>query len=217
MDSVAVDVLGLCHDRRWGLVDNTTGNVLTARREPRLLMAKCHMSGASPVVVTSNGDELRTNTDYASWLNRPVTLAAAGSLRGEAKFENPMDWENETDWVSWQGPVGAWQDSDRSRISILSKASLGSWDVRRFRANIVVDGSDEENLVGRLVRIGEVHLRVSHPIPRCVMVTRPQPGLNRDLDVLRTINRDHGSTLSVGATVETEGVISVGNTLEPIA
>ena len=53
-------------------------------------------------------------------------------------------------------------------------------------------------------------------IDRCVMVTRPQPGLDRDLQVLRTINRDRGSMLCVGATVDEGGTVAVGDTIDPV-
>jgi hypothetical protein len=47
------------------------------------------------------------------------------------------------------------------------------------------------------------------------MVTRPQPGgIERDLEVLKTINRDHGSCLAVGCTVATPGTIQLGDPLE---
>ena len=55
---------------------------------------------------------------------------------------------------------------------------------------------------------------VGREIGRCVMVTRPQPGgIERDLDVLRTINRDRGGKLSVGARVARPGLISEGDEL----
>ena len=49
------------------------------------------------------------------------------------------------------------------------------------------------------------------------MVTRPQPGLERDLDVLKTVNRDHSGVLSVGATVNRAGTIDVGDDVQAAA
>ena len=59
-------------------------------------------------------------------------------------------------------------------------------------------------------------LSVSKRIDRCVMVSRPQPGLGKDLDVLRTINREREACLSVGALVEREGPIAVGDAVTVI-
>jgi uncharacterized protein len=77
----------------------------------------------------------------------------------------------------------------------------------------VIDG-DEHDLVDRKFRVGSVELEVVKRIGRCVMTTRPQPGgIERDLDVLRTINRDRAGFLGVGALVITAGTIAVGDEL----
>ncbi|MEZ5166079.1 MAG: MOSC domain-containing protein [Acidimicrobiales bacterium] len=150
------------------------------------------------MVRTADGRELRTSDDLSAWLDRPVTLTAAAGRPG-GTYEVPLDFENEADWVSWQGPPDAWHDSTRTRVSLVSTATLGDWDVRRFRPNVVLDGEGEDALVGRSIRIGDVALSVTKPIDRCVIVTRAQPGLDCDLDILRTINRDRGATLAIGA------------------
>ena len=144
--------------------------------------------------------------------DRPVTLRAADGQEG-GTYEVPLDFERDTDWVSWQGPPDAWHDSARSRVSLVSTASLGDWDFRRFRSNLLLDGSGEDDLVDRTVTIGGATIAVTKRIDRCVIVTRPQPGLPRDLDVLRTINRDRGATLAVGALVVDSGPIAVGDEL----
>jgi uncharacterized protein YcbX len=200
--------LGIEHDRGWGIVDDATGNVLTARREPQLLMATASIVDGRPLITTDAGT-LRTSADLSRWLGRPVTLTAAGDDGGT--YENPRDPYAETDWVSWQGPGGAWHDSAKSRVSIVSTGSLGGWDVRRFRTNIVVDGDSEDAWVGQTVRLGEATLDVQKRISRCVMVTRPQPGLDRDLDLLRTINGERAACLSVGALVTSGATIRVGD------
>ena len=205
-----VTEVGLRGDRRWGLVDRATGNVLTARREPRLLFASARLDGADHVVITlPDGTETADSAVLSDWLERPVALAAAGDEGGT--YEAPLDFERDEQWVSWQGPGNAWHDSQQSRLSLVSTTTLGSWDRRRFRANVVVDGADEDDLVGAEVGLGSARLTVSKRIDRCVMVTRPQPGLDRDLDVLRTINRDRASCLAVGALVTRPGEVQVGD------
>ena len=91
--------------------------------------------------------------------------------------------------------------------------SLGDWDVRRFRTNVVVTGEGEDELVGSTVRLGDAELEVTKRISRCVMVTRPQPGLDRDLAVLKAVNAERESCLSIGALVAAPGTIRVGDEL----
>jgi hypothetical protein len=45
------------------------------------------------------------------------------------------------------------------------------------------------------------------------MVTRPQPGLARDLDVLKTINKERAGNLAIGAVVRAPGRVGVGDAL----
>jgi hypothetical protein len=51
------------------------------------------------------------------------------------------------------------------------------------------------------VRLGSALLAVGTRIPRCVMVTRPQPGgIDRDTGVLEAVHRERGGdpTLTAG-------------------
>jgi MOSC domain-containing protein YiiM len=48
------------------------------------------------------------------------------------------------------------------------------------------------------------------------MVTRPQPGLDRDLDIYRTVAHHHGGTLGVWTRVLTPGVVREGDAVEAL-
>ncbi|ODQ89500.1 hypothetical protein BHQ18_13815 [Mycolicibacterium flavescens] len=70
----------------------------------------------------------------------------------------------------------------------------GDWDPRRLRPNILIDDGgelrEEDDWLGCHLHIGtEVVVHVFMPVPRCVMTTLPQPGLPKDLGVLKTIAR----------------------------
>ena len=65
--------------------------------------------------------------------------------------------------------------------------------------------------------LGDAVVDVSKQIDRCVMTTRPQPGgIERDLDVLRTINRERANNLGIATLVRTPGVVRVGDVVEPL-
>jgi uncharacterized protein len=210
LDACDVTEVGLVGDRRWGVVDVDTGKVLTAKRDGRLLFATARMIGDDEVQVSlPDGQILSDDGQLSDWLGRRVSLQRAGETGGH--FENPRDFEAESDWVSWQGPPRAWHDMKRARVSLLSTGSLGGWDVRRFRPNAFLEGEGEDHLVGELVRIGSTMLSVEKRLDRCVMVTRAQPGIEKDLDVLREINRHRDTFLAVGALVERVGRIAVGD------
>ena len=61
---------------------------------------------------------------------------------------------------------------------------------------------------------GAAELDVVKEIDRCVMVTRSQPnGIERDLDVLRTIVKERAGNLGVGALITRSGAVAVGDVL----
>jgi uncharacterized protein YcbX len=212
--SAQLGQLGIEGDRGWGVVDRRTGMVLTARRAAPLLFASAALDEAGDVVVAlPDGTEVRVgaagDAALSSWLERDVELRPAGQTGGT--YENPTNVVDEADWVTWQGPGGAWHDSAKSRVSLVSMTTLGDWDIRRFRTNVVVTGEGEDALVGTHIQIGACRLDVRQRIGRCIMVTRPQPGLDRDLGVLQTIHDQRGSCLSIGALVTDPGTIAVGD------
>jgi uncharacterized protein len=97
----------------------------------------------------------------------------------------------------------------------LSLHPNGTWATRRLRPNIVVDVDDEgwpeDTWCGRTVRVGTAAVQPAVRCERCTMVTRPQPGLDRDLDIFKTLARHHGATLGVWTTVQSPGVVRVGD------
>lgn len=211
----AVDVgpEGFAGDRSWALFDTATGFGLTARRVPDLLFAAARATAGRPEVVLPDGTVTSDDAVLSDWVGRSVELRPA-SYPGPRTYENPDDVETESRWNPFSGADGAFHDNANSRITLLSTGSTGTWSPRRFRANVLLSGSGEDDLVGQRVRLGTVELDVSAPVPRCVMTTRPQPGaVGRDTGVLKTIHREHGGTLSVGAMPVGGGRIAVGDEL----
>lgn len=207
---------GIIGDRQFAVFDVESGLGLTARREPRLLQAAARWEDDRLVVTLPDGAAVaeRFSEALSSWLGREVVLRAASEV-GTRRYENPLDFEHEERWVAWNGARGPFHDSPRNRVSLVASAWLGPWDARRFRANVVLDdpaGHSEDELIGARLRVGTAVLEVAKPTPRCVMVTRPQPGgIARDLDVLRAINRDRKGHLGVGAVVLTGGTVRLGD------
>lgn len=210
---------GITGDRHWAVVDRDTGTALTARRQPELLYGRPRLVDLDTVAITLPDGRVAADDDALSaWLGRPVTLARAGA-ETVGTYEIALDFEHEdtAEWVSWEGPAGSFHDSKRTQLSIIGATTLGSWDVRRFRPNVVVEGSPEDGWVGGAVTCGDVTLDVVKQIDRCVITTRAQPdGIERDLDVLRTVLRDRDGSLGVGALVRSTGTLRVGDAISPV-
>jgi uncharacterized protein YcbX len=205
---------GLEWDRQLAIVDMVSGRALTGRREPKLLMLSAAVQDGRVRIRVPEGQPLTSSDDLSTWLGRPVRLARPPVDR-QPEYDFPLNPEDESgQWDVWSGPAGVWHDSARTQVSILSTSRLRDWPVRRFRPNVLVDGSDENQLVGRRIAIGSVVLDVTKRIDRCVMVTRTQPGgIDRDLGVLRTVMRECEGFLGVGAVVACTGEMQVGDVL----
>jgi uncharacterized protein YcbX len=216
VESVDVTLAGLAGDRGWAIFDATTGFGLTARRAPELLFAVARTRPDGGVEITlPDGRVAADDAALSEWLGRPVQLRSSTDVE-DRRYENPADFEHETGgvWEPFAGSSGAFHDSQAASISLAALATVGDWEPRRLRMNVLFEGPDEDGLVGGRVGINDVTLEVGMRIQRCVMVTRPQPGgIERDLDVLRTIHRTRRGCLGVGATVVRGGVLRVGDTL----
>ncbi len=159
------------------------------------------------------GSVARDDDALSRWLGRRVELRSA---RAEVtlRYENVIDYEREStsEWTPFEGAQGAFHDSPKARVSLVSTATIGAWDRRRFRSNVLAEGEGEDALVGASILLGEATLDLGTRIERCVMTTRQQPyGIERDLNVMRTIARERNARLAVGALVSRPGIVRVGD------
>ena len=217
VSQIDVGAEGLLGDRRFAIFDRETGMGVTGRRSPELLFASARLLLDGDVEITLPGGRISEgDEDLSEWLQRPVTLRRADEP-GPRRYESPADFEHEakTEWNAFDGSPGAFHDLAVASVSLLATSTIGDWDPRRFRANVLLDMGPTETevaLVGHEVAIGGVQLSVRRRLGRCVMTTRPQPGgIERDLDVLRTINRERDGQLAVGSVVTRPGRMAVGD------
>ena len=218
LERAVVGEHGIDGDRQWALFDVATGFGLTARRAPELLLAGARLAGDGVEVLLPDGTTTADDAALSAWLGRAVALRPASATGGRPRYESPDDDVAASEgtvpgWYPWRGAAGAFHDDPDARVSLVSTGTLGDWDARRFRANVVLAGAGEDALVGRRVRCGSAELRLTAPIPRCVMVTRPQAGLPRDTAVLKTIHRERDGVLAVGALVDRAGPVVAGDEL----
>lgn len=225
-ESLALGAGGVAGDRAFGVLDLTTGTVISAKRDGRLLSATARFAGDEVEIGLADatyrpGPAL--DGALSTWLERPCRLVAAAA-HGPARYEIPVDFEEKTPGVdSWEGPAGSFVDE--SPLHLLTTAALTrvaaerpdlDWSVRRFRPNLLLDlgaaDPGDEQLVGRRLRIGGAELQVTKGCRRCVLTTRPQPaGIGRALDVLRHLHAAHENVLGVRAAVLVPGSVRAGD------
>jgi uncharacterized protein YcbX len=113
----------------------------------------------------------------------------------------------------------------RASLSALSReASVDVVDGRRFRMLLEIDGCgphEEDDWIGRAVRIGDALVAIGGPVDRCVATTRNPVTGTADLDTLRAIKGYRGQRdgryidFGVFARVLEPGEVRVGDPVEP--
>jgi hypothetical protein len=103
---------------------------------------------------------------------------------------------------------------------LVAAATVTGFDTTEMLSTLVPPGREhpafpEDGWVGRTVRIGEsgASFDVLMPAVRCAMPNRAQPGLERDLDIYRTMERLHGNHLGIYAVPVGDGLLREGDQL----
>ncbi|MCW2796014.1 MOSC N-terminal beta barrel domain-containing protein [Nocardioides sp.] len=225
--SASLEDSGLVGDRQWGIRDERTGRILTARRRPELLAAAAAYDDDAPVITlpdgrTAVGPGLSTDNLLSQWLGSAVSLvSSAGSAGGRAEYFADATDDNSLA-IEWTMPAGRYVDA--APVLVLTTASLrtaaalhpgGTWDPRRFRPNMLIDvegdGWVEDQWVSHSLQVGAATVMPTQPCVRCTMVTRAQPGLEPDVDVFRTLARHHHGHFGVWSDVLEGATVSIGD------
>jgi len=226
--SVSFVADGVAGDRMWGIQDCTDGRILTARREPRLLFAASRVGpDGLPTITLPNAQEISglgaaTDAALSAWLGEAVTLVSArdsDASRAEY-FADPTDDTSRA--IEWAMPAGRFVDA--YPVLVMTTAGLrdcrsaypdGSWDVRRFRPNVLIEhggeGWVEDGWADRRLDVGPTQLLPRRRCIRCTMVNRAQPGLDRDVTIYKTLHRSHRGEAGMWTQVVQPGTVSLGD------
>ncbi len=241
-ESLRIGVRGVAGDRRYAVVDAASDRTLSAKSTAELLLASVDDDGHAVVLTlpagqTITADDPDIDDVLSAWIGRPVTLAEADagdepltyderSRSYEMTFEPEHD---EAERVAIPSPAGTFLDL--AAVHVLTTSSIArcreerpetDWDVRRFRPNVLVDlgssdgaGFPEDKWVGRRVRVGGAVISVDQRTVRCAMPLRAQPGgIERDIEVFRTMNALHENHLGVYCSVVEPGDVHIGDPIE---
>jgi uncharacterized protein YcbX len=160
---------------------------------------------------------------------------------GEIKFQ-PDTAEGEAAFLAWAAPIyeadkrtataivsnpaRGMTDTPEATISIMTQASHKAIEdyfghpvsPERWRGNIWLDGSaawEEQDWIGKHIRIGNTVLAVTAPVVRCMATTANPATGRRDLATLAALRDgwDH-QNFGIYAEVITSGDIAIGDTYE---
>ncbi len=229
---------GCAGDRSHALIDTEDGTVVSAknvRHWPNLLGYRARLTEGPPkavVITLPDGREFSsTNPDIndllTAALGRKVTLQNEPSGQPVLQqFHPDLESLGRPEKITAEAMLAS-TFFDMSVFHLLTTATLrhleslyssGSFPVRRFRPNLVletppeVQGFIENQWVGRVIRIGSsVRLRVTEPTMRCVMTTLSQKDAPKDLEILRAAVRHNQGAVGAYLTVLHGGEVKNGD------
>lgn len=191
------DELGLSGDRRWMVVDASTGKFLTQRVLPQMALLSARWQGEAAVLLSAPGmDMLRVSVPgsdslmrgvliwretlqapdagdaAAAWLTRllgrPCRLVHLPNARG---IQIDQDYAQPGELTGFSDGFPFLLIGQRS-LDDLSARVGQLLDVRRFRPNLVIaDAAPYAEDGWRRIRIGDMEFRVVKPCSRCIIPT----------------------------------------------
>jgi uncharacterized protein YcbX len=207
LTSCDVDLRGLAHDREWAAYTDDGG--LASGKTTKRFRKVEGLLGWKSAVAVGGRPELRSPDGDTYDTGDPTASRALSEALGR-----PLELRREAG-VPHHDDCGVHLVTT-SACRQLAELVGGPFDVRRARANVVLDtegtGFVEDDWIGGVLGIGEqVRLRLVEAMPRCVMVDLPQAGVRAEDHVLAALGRAHDVLLGLQAEVLRPGSISVGD------
>jgi uncharacterized protein YcbX len=206
LDDADVSWQGIVGDRRWAFIqdghERSDFPWLTIRELP--VMWTYRPSFVEPLRPDKSPTVVRTPTGKEFDVVDPALAAELGSGVRVIKTER-----------------GVFDAFPLSLISTRTVADLGATvgahlESLRFRPNIVIEALDdtpfpEEAWVGRVLRIGDLRMRIDKRDQRCIMVNVDPKTTKRNSAVLKAIGRERQACLGVYGSTVVPGRVAVGD------
>ena len=97
------------------------------------------------------------------------------------------------------------------RLSASTSASVGSGPGGIFASGRGQRPASTSAWVGSTVLLGAVPALARKPTDRCVFTTRALPGIERDLQIYRSLKANNNSNLGIYLVAQAAGAIAVGD------
>lgn len=199
---------GVLGDRAYGLIEQDTGKVVSAKRVKQFpglfactaaFVEQPRRNAIMPAVQITfpDGTSVRSDSDNVDsvlsvYFKRNVRLTRVAPDDYTSEQHHPESFVDAF-------PVSVLTTSTLERLHALQPRSL--FDERRFRMNVIVNtqqpGFIENDWVSHELALGNAaRLNVAMPDPRCVVTTLAQGDLPHDTEVLRALVSHN--TLQIG-------------------
>ena len=218
-EALEIGPLGVIGDRAFLVVDDAADLLLSARNASLLQVVARWADGVLSLSFPDGSEvaeapRLGAAASTANYEGRPI---AGRLVEGELAAALSRHLGRPVRLLARAADQRGADDAPVTIMSSASLAALGVPDGRRFRMSITLDGVEaweEHGWGGRELAIGEAVLRVTEPVPRCVVTTRdPERGV-RDAPTLKALADLRGRrdvTFGMWCEVVAPGRVRVGD------
>ncbi|HEX5617097.1 MAG TPA: MOSC N-terminal beta barrel domain-containing protein [Solirubrobacteraceae bacterium] len=218
-DELDIGPAGPVGDRAFLVVDPDNALLLTSRT-PALLQVAARWDGDNLALAFPDGTEVAEVPHHgapAVTANYEGRRIAGRLVEGDLAAALSEHLERPVRLLARDLAERGADDAPVTLMSLASLEALAIPDARRFRMTVTIDGVgawDEHGWGGREVAAGDAVLRVTEPVPRCVVTTRDPDSGRRDaptLKALATLRGKDDVTFGVWCEVVSPGRIRVGD------
>ncbi|VAW91456.1 Flavodoxin reductases (ferredoxin-NADPH reductases) family 1 [hydrothermal vent metagenome] len=241
-----VDNFGLTNDRRWMVIDQN-GRFITQRQQSRMCLIKVsliftnlqtsaiQLSAPGMLDITVKLDSTNDVTKVTVWQDQCNALDCGSAIANwlseflsvQCRLVYFADEEIRQVDSTFAQKNDRTAFSDGFPILLISQASLDALNskldvaipMKRFRPNLVVSGCNAfEEDKWKLLRIGDMLLRVVKPCSRCVIPSIDTETGERGEEPTKTLltfrRRDHKIFFGQNVIANSTGHLAVGDTVE---
>ncbi len=227
LEQADVEPGGIQGDRQWAVVDAESGVSLSAKRYAVLLSCRARTNDSEIMITLPDGSEFPVGASGAA--NGLSTLLGRNVITRSAESIPTIQHEFPTAITEGEGEPFLWEPGteaffDRAPLHLLTSATLSElrrlqpdsvFHRARFRPNFLIDtdetGFVENDWINRDLILGSVKCQVIDHKPRCVMVTRRQGDLPKDMEVIRTVLKNNDGNAGVELRALESGTVRCGD------
>jgi uncharacterized protein YcbX len=216
---IEITPTGVAGDRAFLVVD-PENTLLETTRTPKLLEVAARWDGDTLALTFPDGREVSARpeagdeAETANYAGRPIAGRLVEGALADALSEH---LDRPVRLLARDQTARGADDAPVTLMSLASFDALAVADPRRFRMTITIDGVEaweEHGWGGRELTVGDAVLRVTEPVPRCVVTTRDPDSGRRDAPTLKLLADLRGKrdvTFGVWCEVVAPGRVRVGD------
>ncbi|KXG87885.1 hypothetical protein ATO67_17140 [Agrobacterium bohemicum] len=223
LTSVEIEADGIPSDRNWCVVDAQSGNAASPEKEERwrpALFLQSRLAETVPEIGFPDGSWLAV-TDPETGLKLSQHFGFAAAVWPYEKGKAPMREDHRVAVNRYEpSPLHLITTSSLDHLSNL----IGTEKVhsKRFRPTIVLrthgDAEFREKAwIGQRLQIGaHIAALASEETKRCGLTLIAQPEITENPEILRTILRQNRRNFGIYGSIETAGVVAIGDSVHLI-